>query len=353
MIRTPDRLKRLAGLSGYEKPPTHSGLRMDSNENLVISEIFQQEVLESAWQRTDARHYPIEAVERATRAISAYLRMPAQMISIGNGSDQILDMLLGHLAGQDDTILVTEPTFSFFVDRCNLHGINVIRVPYDNDMTVSIDNILDASDHADIIYLDSPNNPTGHQFNRADLRRITKSFDGMIILDEAYAEFGRYSAYRMPKKHPNVVVVRTLSKSFGMAGLRIGYMISDRAISDTFNRVIQYPYPVSTLSAEAVVTALGRVDEVSATWEVIKSERHRIIETLRGYGAFKVFDSNANFVLFDAGRAYRRIHKALAEQGISVRLLGRIGGLSGCIRVSVGTKYMNSRFLLAVRDLLK
>ena len=157
----------------------------------------------------------------------------------------------------------------------------------------------------------------------------------------------------MPKRYPNMVVVRTLSKSFGMAGLRVGYMVADRSISEAFWRVLQYPYPISALSAEAAILALERSGEISASWDVVREERRRMIETLRGYGAFRVFDSDANFVLFDAGRAYRRIHKALAEQGIYVRLLGRVGKASGCIRVSVGTKSINSRFLLAVRDLLK
>lgn len=348
-----ERLDDISGLSGYVKPPSHSGLRMDSNENLAMPERFQREVLDAARRRVDARQYPVEAVERVTRALSSYLRMPAQMISVGNGSDQILDMLLGGLARRGDRVLATNPAFSFFVDRCNLHGMEMVRVPYGEDMTVPMDDILEASARADVIYLDSPNNPTGHQAGRADLRRLARSFDGLIILDEAYAEFGAYSAYRMPKKYPNMVVVRTLSKSFGLAGLRVGYMVADRDISAAFGRVLQYPYPVSSVSAEAAVLALERVGEVSPSWDVVREERGRMIETLRGYGAFRVFDSDANFVLFDAGRAYRRIHKALAEQGIWVRLLGTVGRAAGCIRVSVGTKSMNSRFLLAVRDLLK
>ena len=347
------RLDDIAGLSGYVKPPSHSGLRMDSNENLAMPERFQREVLDAARRRVDARQYPAEAVERVTRALSSYLRVPAQMISVGNGSDQILDMLLGGLARRGGHVLATDPAFSFFVDRCSLHGMEMVRVPYADDMTVSVDDMLDASADADVIYLDSPNNPTGHQVGRADLRRLARSFDGLIILDEAYAEFGAYSAYRMPKKHPNMVVVRTLSKSFGLAGLRLGYMVADRTISSAFGRVLQYPYPVSSVSAEAAVLALERAGEVSPSWDAVREERRRMIETLRGYGAFRVFDSDANFVLFDAGRAYRRIHKALAEQGIWVRLLGRVGNSAGCIRVSVGTKSMNSQFLLAVRDLLK
>lgn len=348
-----ERLEVLSRLPGYKTPPPHSGLRMDSNENMALPERFQREVMEAARRRVDARQYPAGAIERVARAVSSYLRVPAQMITVGHGSDQILDLLLAHLVERGDTVLAPDPAFSLFIDRCALHGLETVRVPYGPDMTVSVDDMLEASARADMIYIDSPNNPTGHQVRRADLRRLAESFGGIIILDEAYAEFGGYSAYRMPKKYPNVVVVRTLSKSFGMAGLRVGYMVADRAISDVFGRVLQYPYPISSVSTEAAVLALERAGEAAASWDVVREERSRMISTLRGYGAFRVFDSDANFVLFDAGRACRRIHKALAEQRIAVRLLGRVGESSGCLRVSVGTKSMNSRFLLAVRDLLK
>ena len=149
------------------------------------------------------------------------------------------------------------------------------------------------------------------------------------------------------------MVVRTLSKSFGLAGLRVGYMVAGRRITEPFSGVIQYPYPLSAVSIESAIMALERAGEVAASWDLVRSERRRIIDTLRKYGPFRVFESDANFVLFDAGGADDRIHKALAEQGILVRMLGQIGPASGCLRVSVGTRKMNSRFLLAIRDLMK
>jgi histidinol-phosphate aminotransferase len=157
----------------------------------------------------------------------------------------------------------------------------------------------------------------------------------------------------LTKKFDNLIVVRTFSKTFGLAGLRLGYVIANKKFIDVFTRVLQYPYPLNTLAIEAGALALQKAEQISETIETIKQERSRIIKKLRESGAFDVFDSKANFVLFDARGADKRIYTALLEQGISIRKLGKIGKHEGCLRVTVGTKEMNSKFLLAIRDLLQ
>jgi histidinol-phosphate aminotransferase len=174
-----------------------------------------------------------------------------------------------------------------------------------------------------------------------------------VIVDEAYGEFSDYSVVNLTKKFDNLIVVRTFSKTFGLAGLRLGYVVSNKKFIDVFTRVLQYPYPLNTLAIEAGVLALQKQKQISETIDAIKQERLRIIEKLRQSKAFDVFDSKANFVLFDARGADKRIYTALLEQGISIRKLGKIGKHEGCLRVTVGTKDMNSKFLLAIRDLLQ
>lgn len=347
------RLKSLEGMTPYNPPPVGSGLKMDSNENLAVPLNVQRDITQEASRNADIRQYPLGGAARLERALAAYLRMPKYMVSVGNGSDQILDVILSCLADKDTSILAPEPTFQFFVDRCHLHGIPLIRVPYESDMTLDMDRIIEASVDADIIYIDSPNNPTGHQISRTDIQRLARTFEGPIIIDEAYADFGDYTAYRMIRRYPHMIIIRTLSKSFGLAGLRVGYMVSGRRISDVFGHILQYPYPISSISIEAAILALSRRQDMESTWGVIRAERDRVIHSLRQYGLFRVYDSKANFVLFDAGGADDRIHKALSEQGIMIRKIGRVGAAEGCLRVTLGTHEMNSRFLLAIRDLLK
>ena len=344
-----ERLDALSKLSSYEKPATHGGLRLDSNENLAISQHIQDKI--TADINSDIRIYPLDGTARLISSLSKYLNISENYISVGNGSDQILDMILSKMAGSK--ILASDPTFSFFVDRCQLHNIQLKRVKCRSDMSLDMDTIIQYAPSVDMIYLDSPNNPTGYQIPPGDLHRLIESCDTPIILDEAYADFGVFSASKMVLDMPQLMVVRTLSKSFGLAGLRVGYMVADTHITDVFRRTIQYPYPLSIVSIDGAIRALQLHDEISASWDVIREERDRIVQSLREFSAFRVFDSNANFVLFDAGGSYRRIYKALAEQGIHVRVLGQLGDATGCLRVSVGTHKMNSQFLLAVRDLLK
>lgn len=234
-----------------------------------------------------------------------------------------------------------------------LYQIPTIKIPFAKDMTLDIGDFISKSKQADILYLDSPNNPTGFQFKKDEITELVKKADGLVIIDEAYGEFSDYSLASLTKKFENLIVVKTFSKTFGLAGLRLGYVLADAKFIDVFSRVLQYPYPLNTIAIEAGIFALQKIKQIQETTQIIKEERARIIKKLRETGAFDVFDSKANFVLFDARGADKRIYTALLEQGISIRKLGKIGKHEGCLRVTVGTKDMNSKFLLAMRDLLK
>jgi len=347
------KIKEFSSIQGYQKPELiPDALKLDSNENYVISKRFQQDVIANAQKNLDVREYPLGGNERLIEQLSKFLGIPSSMIGVGNGSDQILDLILSNFATKDTKILTSNPTFGFFEERCKLYSIPMITIPFSNDMKLDLKEFVNQSKNANLLYLDSPNNPTGFQFKKNDLQKLVNSFDGMVIVDEAYGEFGDYSLIEMVKSQENLIVVQTLSKSFGLAGLRLGYFIANKKFTEIFNRVLQYPYPVSTLTIESGILALKQSNQMKEAVEIIKEERQRIIENLRKYDTFEVFDSKANFVLFDAHGSYKRVYDALAEQGISIRKLGKIGKHDGCLRVTVGTKEMNSKFLLAIRDLL-
>ena len=348
------KIRELSSLRGYQKPEKHSGvLKLDSNENLVINKQFQRDLIDNAKKISDVREYPLGRTEKLVEALSKYLKISPSMIGVGNGSDQILDLILANFANKKIKILTSEPTFGFFEERCKLYSIPTIKIPFSKDMTLDIDKFISKSKNADLLYLDSPNNPTGFQFPKNDLQKLIKKFDGPVIIDEAYGDFGEYSLVSSTKNQNNLIVVRTFSKEFGLAGLRLGYFVANKSLVDVFTRVIQYPYPLNTLAIESGILALQKAKQITNIAKQIKQERQRIIENLRKAEAFEVFNSNANFVLFDAKGTDRRIYTALLEQGISIRKLGKIGKHKGCLRVTVGTKEMNSKFLLAIRDLLR
>ena len=349
-----EQIKKFSVIGGYQKPEfLTSVVKLDSNENYVFSKQFQNEIISSAKKNSDVRAYPLGDVERLIDKISKFLKIPSSMIGVGNGSDQILDLILSNFASKQTKILTSNPTFGFFEERCKLYSIPLIAIPFSNNMKLNIEDFLKQSKNADILYLDSPNNPTGFQFSKTELHQLVSSFDGLVIIDEAYGEFGVFSLANMTKTHDNLIVVKTLSKSFGLAGLRLGYFIANKKFTDVFMNVLQYPYPLSTITIESGIMALEKSNLMKDAVCSIKLERKRIIDALGKYDAFEVFDSKANFVLFDAKGSYKRIYSALAEQGIMIRKLGKIGSHNGCLRVTVGTKDMNSKFLLAIRDLLR
>jgi len=344
----------LSKLQGYQKPEKQSEtLKLDSNENFVISKQFQKDLIDAAKKNSDVREYPLGRLEKLVIALSKFLRVSPAMIGVGNGSDQILDLLLSNFCTKKTRVLTSEPTFGFFEERCKLYSIPTVKIPFSKDMTLDLEKFLQKSKNADLLYLDSPNNPTGFQFTKKELEKLIKNFAGPVIIDEAYVEFGDFSILNLAKTQKNLIVVRTFSKEFGLAGLRLGYFIANKTLIDVFSRVIQYPYPLNTIAIESGILALQKSKLMYESATLIKKERKRIIEILRKTETFEVFDSKANFVLFDAKGADRRIYTALIEQGISVRKLGKIGKHKGCLRVTVGTKEMNSKFLLAIRDLLQ
>ena len=348
-----EKIEKFNSIGGYQKPElVEDSIKLDSNENYVIPKQFQSDMISAAKKNSDVREYPLGGVERLIDTISKFVKMPSSMIGVGNGSDQILDLILSNFASKQTKVLTSNPTFGFFEERCKLYNIPLIAIPFSDDMKLDIKEFIKQSKNADILYLDSPNNPTGFQFTKSELQKLVKSFTGLVIIDEAYGEFSEYSLSSMIKTQNNLIVVQTLSKSFGLAGLRLGYFIASKKFTETFMSVLQYPYPVSTITIESGIHALEKSKIMTDTVSTIKIERKRIIETLQTFDAFEVFDSKANFVLFDAHGAYKRIYSALAEQGISIRKLGKIGNHDGCLRVTIGTKEMNSKFLLAIRDLL-
>ena len=348
------KVKEFSTLGGYQKPELQQdSLKLDSNENYVIPKQFQSEIISGAKKNSDVREYPLGGVERLIQIISKFTKISSSLIGVGNGSDQILDLILSNFASKQTKVLTSNPTFGFFEERCKLYSIPMLALPFSNDMKLDIKEFTKESKNADILYLDSPNNPTGFQFSKNNLQKLVKSFDGLVIIDEAYGEFSDFSLANMVKSQNNLIVVQTLSKSFGLAGLRLGYFMANKLFTEIFGKVLQYPYPLSTLTIESGILALEKSQQMKDAVKIIKQERKRIIENLRKYSTFEVFDSEANFVLFDAHGSYQRIYTALSEQGISIRKLGKIGKHEGCLRVTIGTKEMNSKFLRAIRDLLR
>ncbi|MDQ7778311.1 MAG: aminotransferase class I/II-fold pyridoxal phosphate-dependent enzyme [Planctomycetota bacterium] len=341
-------LDRLARISCYKKPDCHPhALQMDTNENMCLPRGFIARLAADAMKRVDFRQYPDGLMDELTRRLGKFVGISPEHVAVGSGSDQLLDLLLSIIHDRRSLIVTVRPTFSFFLDRCRLHGIKVKEVPLREDLSLDARGLL-SEQKAGLCYICSPNNPTGNQFERETVLDIARRFKGLVLIDEAYVEFARYSLKRVPLRFPNVVVLGTMSKAFGLAGARVGYATASLRVARLLRDLAQCPYPVSSMSLALASCALQHTREARRTWNFVKAERERVSETMRRFPGVRVFPSDANFILFNTGGTAQKIYRSLLDRSVLVRRIGKAGGHEDCLRVTIGTRAMNDTFLRAL-----
>jgi len=339
---------RIGKLDRYIKPEKVQGaIKLDSNENFALDAEFVRSVAEDAARMVDLREYPLDELDQLYAQLGRYTGIGAEYIAAGSGSDQIIELLLSSLGAKRATVF--SPTFSYFVGRCALHGIRVSSVPLSKNFELDTRQFVKSARRSDLVYICSPNNPTGNQLERKTVLDVVDSIEGKLVLvDEAYVDFADYSLSSDATGRKNLIVLRTLSKAFGLAGARVGYMVANESFVRLFRSTIQSPYPISTLSLAIASGILGRGEKVKETIEMVRTERKRMTGRLSRIAGIKAFKSDANFIFAATGKKYDSVSKALANAGITVKLLGGLAGHRGCIRVTVGTPEMNDKFLECV-----
>jgi len=347
-----DNIKQIAWLDHYTKPEKVEGaIKLDSNENFVLDRNFVAGVAAEAAKQVDLREYPLDQMDELYARLAQYAGVSAKCVAAGSGSDQIIELLLSTLGGRRATVF--SPTFSYFINRCKLHGIKVYQVPLEHDFTLDKKAFVKTAKRSDLIYICSPNNPTGNQIDRQQMIEVVDSLeDKLVLIDEAYVDFADYSLSRDAIKRSNVIVLRTLSKAFGLAGARVGYMVSNGKFVKIFKSIIQSPYPISTLSLAIASGVLADADQVKQTIRSVRSERERVFARLSKIDGIKIFRSDANFIFIEAGKKYPAISKTLNSNGIVVKLLGNIPTHKGCMRITIGTREMNDKYLKCIEQII-
>jgi histidinol-phosphate aminotransferase len=345
-------IKRIAWLDHYTKPERVEGtIKLDSNENFALDRDFVAGVAAEAAKQVDLREYPVGQIDELCARLAKYAGVSIESVALGSGSDQIIELLLTTLGGRYATVF--SPTFSYFINRCMLHGIKVYQVPLEADFTLDKKAFVKAAKRSDLIYICSPNNPTGNQLDRREMIEVIDSLeDRLVLIDEAYVDFADYSLSGEAIKRNNVIVLRTLSKAFGLAGARVGYIVSNRKFVKVFRSIIQSPYPISTLSLAIASGVLADVDQVKQTIKSVKSERERVFARLAKIDGIKIFRSDANFIFIETGKNYQAISKILNSNGILVKLLGNITNHKGCMRITIGTREMNDTYLKCIEQII-
>src|SRR6476469_7221038 len=290
-----EELSRLKDHRPYKRPRKQQDYhKLDSNENLVLEKKFIRAIALKSISDNDFREYPLEHFELFFNKIAKYVNVNTENVGIGSGSDQIMDLLLSTICKEKNAITIN-PTFSYFIDRCNMHKIStkLINLSALNN-SLDFEFFINESKNKDLIYIASPNNPTGNQFKIEDIINLIEvSKNKLIIIDEAYVEFSDYSLSKLVKKYNNLIVMRTFSKAFGLAGARIGYILANEEIINTFNQYIQLPYPLSSFSMQLAIEALDNIQMVNRSIQVIKRERTKMFDRLNKLDKIKIFKSDS------------------------------------------------------------
>ena len=329
-------------------------LKLNSNENFFIPLDFVRGILRQVIEEIDPRIYPRDEFRDLRLTLSANLNIPAENIIIGTGSDQLIDLAARLFLREGDEALSISPTFAIY-ERCvKIQGASYRGVPLKSDFSLDVDTILSSTTpRTKIIFICSPNNPTANQFRREDIIRLAEEFDGLIAVDEAYADFAEATLIDAAVEFENLMVFRTFSKVFGLAGLRIGYAAAGGRLAKAINERFQMPYPVSLTALRAATKMMENMDYVRVFTSRLKSERSRLIDSLNHINGVKAFPSETNFVLFQVNRDSKAVYRALLSRGIIIREIGRILDFENCLRVTVAPSHMMARFIDGLKGALE
>lgn len=340
--------KNIRNLSPYRsaRDDFQDGILLDANENSLGSPVRNP---------LNLHRYPTPTHDKLRKKIAGYRRVDFENIFLGVGSDEPIDLLMRIFCEPArDSILITPPTYGMYKVAANINDVGVREVLLTEDFQVQPDKILEqAAETTKLLFLCSPNNPTANDLKQTDLLKLVTQFQGIVIVDEAYIDFSRQeSMAAMVQQYPNLVVLQTFSKAFGMAGIRLGVAISNPEIIKFMLRV-KAPYNINKLTADIALNAFEKIDLVKFNINKIREEREYVAEQLSYSDAVqKVYPSNANFLLFKIRNA-KEIYQKLAQKGIIVRYRGNEPLCEDCLRVTIGMPDENVRFLKALKEILE
>ncbi|MGC5616098.1 histidinol-phosphate transaminase [Georgenia sp. Z1491] len=367
----------LAGLSPYGAPRIDVPVILNVNENPFspAPEVAQDIARAVGAAATGLNRYPDRDFPELREQLAAYLAVESgveldpDQVWAGNGSNEVLLHVLQAFGGTGRTLLTATPSYSMYPEYARDTQTSFVTVDRAADFTVDLGATSAAlAEHRPaVLVLASPNNPTGTALGARDLAALLDharttgpdvgaptSGDGsttatVVVIDEAYGEFrreGTPSALELLADHPHLAVARTMSKAFGMAGLRLGYLAAARELIDHL-RVVRLPYHLSALTQAAALAALAHRDSLMGQVKLLRDERDALVDHLRGRG-LEVVESDANFVMFGRFEDRHAVWDALVARGVLIREVGP----QGMLRVSVGTPEENDRFRAALEEVL-
>ncbi len=296
--------------------------------------------------------YPDPMQRDLKNDLSEIKKVSPEHVFLGNGSDEAIDLVFrAFCEPRIDNVVAIDPTYGMYQVCAEVNDVEYRKVLLDENFQFSADDLLSVTDeHTKLIFLCSPNNPTGNDLLRAEIEKTLREFDGLVILDEAYNDFSEAPSFlKELDKYPNLIVLQTFSKAWGCAGIRLGMAFASQEIISIFNK-IKYPYNVNRLTQEQAIDMLRRYDEIERWIQTLKEERERLEKEFAKLPCtVKIFPSDANFFLARVTDAVK-IYDYLVGRGIIVRNRNSVSFCGNCLRITVGTRSENERLVKALAE---
>ncbi len=339
---------KVRSLKAYQVENIDCAVKLHANENPFQ---LPEELLSGfskSFKKLQLNRYPDPDSRALKESIAKRLNAPIENLIIGNGSDELILLLLQVFCNEGDSISFPDPTFAMYSIIARGLGLNPCSFPLDEHWDFDARSFLKTANDSEsrIVFLSYPNNPTGNCFSEDQVRHVIECFEGIVVVDEAYYDFSGKSFARKIEQHNNLVVLRSLSK-IGLAGLRVGFGIADPLVIDQLNKV-RLPYNSNTVSQTLAEYLLNHFDRVQQQIDTILEERDRMIGELKKVGSVTVFPSDSNFIMFRTEQLAEDLFRHLMDNGILVRDLSAHPKLKNCLRATVGTREENDRFLEAM-----
>lgn len=329
-------------------------VKLNQNESpFDVPEPLKKDLLDAFFQM-DFNRYPAEQPTRLMEALEKQFHLPSGSVIVGNGSNELTYTLGMCFIHPGDPVILPRPMFALYESMVNLHGGLAVGIAPRADLHFDVEAILDAIDQHQppLVIVTTPNNPTGLAMDFADVEKIVQRSPGFVVIDEAYHEFhASQSALSLLDKYPNVIVLRTMSKAFGLAGLRLGYMIAQPALITEIMKS-RLPFMIDRLSEHVALRLIDHSDMVHSQINTILENTAVLTKELQSRPQVVVLPSQTNFVLFKADRDPSALLNDLADNGILVRNMGGYPELKGYLRVTSGTSVENKAFLEALDKVL-
>ena len=334
--------------------PSGIDVKLNQNESpFDLPEELKQELLE-IYEQVEVNRYPSEQPERLRRALAEHDGVDPERIIVGNGSNEITYTFGLAFLDPGDPVILPRPMFALYEKVARLQDADLTSVPPRDDLGFDAEALATAvaETEAALTVLATPNNPTGLAMTLDEIERVVAASPGFVVVDEAYVEFNpEGTAAELLDRHPNVIVLRTLSKAFGLAGIRLGYLIAHPAVVQELMKA-RLPFMVDRFAEQTALAVLNRSGLIEDRAQRMQASIRDLTDALQAMEGVEVVPSQANFVIFTTSLPADVLQDRLADRGVLVRNMGGYPELEGYLRVSAGTEAENNAFLGALEKSL-